>query len=145
MILHYGKDDNYNRIQFWKSILKEIQADIVHHKLSSLLATISTDLNDALGDLLSACNVEIEDIETSQQCIQYLKDSWKTSSTILNQTKDPLIAIFAASLVIVTSFFKSSNFLVMTDDEDDDNNANQNDDNKNDKTTDKQLKNRTND
>ena len=68
-----------------------------------MLENISVPLLDAIGDLKSAANITIEDVETSARCLKYLREAHKTTLTVFRNSKDPLVIIWAAALLIITS------------------------------------------
>lgn len=90
------KTDN----EYGNKVLNKINANFSY---KHMLENISIPLLDAIGDLKSAANITIEDVETSARCLKYLREAHKTTLNVFRNSKDPLVIIWAAALLIITS------------------------------------------
>ena len=93
--------------------------DSINAKFSykSILENISIPLLDAIGDLKSAANITVEDVESSAKCLKYLRESHKTALNVFRKSEDPMVIIWSAALLTITTFFTATNFLIITDED----------------------------
>ena len=86
--------------EYGNKVLNKINANFSYKQM---LENISIPLLDAIGDLKSAANITIEDVETSARCLKYLREAHKTTLNVFRNSKDPLVIIWSAALLIITS------------------------------------------
>ena len=96
-----SKSENTSTSTIGTKVLVSIQNKFSYR---NMVENLSDPLLAAIEDLKCASNVEVEDIESSAKCLKYLREAHKTTLTVFRQSKDPLLSIWSATLLIVTSF-----------------------------------------
>ena len=82
-------ENNDDSCEKWFKILKQIINNINELKninqkydFKRMIKSLSIDLYECIGDLKDACNVNIEDFESSFKAIKYIKNAYETSLSV---------------------------------------------------------------